>query len=124
MNVETEITVDEVKELMKGKATLFFLNVQSHRDRDWGVVKVRGALRVPDDEVERHIEEIPHDGAIIVCSPGAGDERGRRAVELLRQRGWTNAYMLVGGFSAYLEAGLPVEEFGVGSETRKIMFLS
>lgn len=85
---------------------------------------MRGALRVPDDEVERHIDEIPHDRVLVVYSSSPGDEPSEWAVELLRQRGWNNAYVLIGGFGAYLEAGLPVEEFGVGSETRKIMFLS
>ena len=118
-----EITADEVKSRLKRGEKPFFVNVRHHQDWDLAVMKIRGALRVPDDEVEQHIDEIPCDRTIIVYSTCPGDEPSVRTARFLQQQGWNDVHFLVGGFKAYCQEGLPVEEIGVGSATRKIMLL-
>lgn len=123
MNDELGITADELKLRMKSGAQLFFVDDRHHQDWDWAVLKVRGALRINDDEVEKHLEQIPRDHTIIVYSSCPGDERSSYTATLLQQRGWNDTHFLVGGFNAYCEAGLPVEDVGRGITTRKIMLL-
>jgi rhodanese-related sulfurtransferase len=118
-----EVTASEVKSCMKRGEQLFFIDIRHHQDWDLAVLKVRGALRVNDDEVEKHLEEIPRDRTIIVCSTCRSDEPSSRAAKLLQQLGWNDVHLLVGGFNKYCEEGLPVEEIGAGSTTRKIMLL-
>jgi rhodanese-related sulfurtransferase len=61
----TRVTVDEVKERMKrGEAFTF---VDTRNPQAWGeaTTKLPGAIRVPADEVEQHLDEIPRDRTVI-----------------------------------------------------------
>jgi rhodanese-related sulfurtransferase len=61
----TRVTVDEVKERMdRGEQFAF---VDTRNPQAWGSsdVKLPGAVRVPADELEQHLDEIPRDRAVI-----------------------------------------------------------
>ena len=61
----TRVTVDEVKERMgRGEQFAFLdpLNPQAWGDAE---TKLPGAIRVPADEAEQHLDEIPRDRAVI-----------------------------------------------------------
>ena len=61
----TRVTADEVKERMDRGEPLVF--VDARNPQAWGEAekKLPGALRVPADEVERHLDEIPRDRTVI-----------------------------------------------------------
>ncbi|HEX8960039.1 MAG TPA: rhodanese-like domain-containing protein [Geobacteraceae bacterium] len=117
------ITADEVRARLKSGEQLFFVNLRHHQDWDLAVMKARGALRLPDNEVELHSEEIPRERPVVVYSTCPGDEPSIRAARFLQEHGWNDAHALIGGFKAYCQAGLPVEEIGEGSSVKKIMLL-
>ena len=61
----TRVTVDEVKERMdRGEQFAF---VDTRNPVAWGEsdVKLPGAIRVPADELEQHLSEIPRGRAVI-----------------------------------------------------------
>ncbi|MEP6570071.1 MAG: rhodanese-like domain-containing protein [Acidobacteriota bacterium] len=61
----TRVTVDEIKERMdRGEEFTF---VDSRNPQAWAEAenKLPGAIRVPADEVEQHLAEIPHDRTVI-----------------------------------------------------------
>ena len=61
----TRVTVEEVKErLGRGEQFAF---VDTRNPQAWGAsdVKLPNAIRVPADEVEQHLDEIPRDRAVI-----------------------------------------------------------
>lgn len=61
----TRITVDEVAErLNRGEPFAF---VDTRNPQAWGQAdqKLPGAIRVPADEVDQHLDEIPQDRAVI-----------------------------------------------------------
>jgi rhodanese-related sulfurtransferase len=61
----TRVTVDEVKERMdRGEQFAF---VDTRNPTAWGeaTTKLPAALRVPADQVEEHLSEIPHDRTVI-----------------------------------------------------------
>ena len=61
----TRVRVDEVSErLERGEPFAF---VDTRNPNAWGEAdsKLPGAIRVPADEVEKHLEEIPRDRAVI-----------------------------------------------------------
>ena len=61
----TRVTVDEVRERMdRGEQFTF---VDTRNPKAWGDsdVKLPGAVRVPADETEKHLAEIPRDRAAI-----------------------------------------------------------
>ncbi|MGI8836713.1 MAG: rhodanese-like domain-containing protein [Pyrinomonadaceae bacterium] len=61
----TRVTVDEVKERMERGEQFAF--VDTRNPTAWGEAKTKlpGATRVPADEVEKHLAEIPHDRTVI-----------------------------------------------------------
>jgi rhodanese-related sulfurtransferase len=61
----TRVMVDEVRERM-GRGEQFAF-VDTRNPAAWGEsdVKLPGAIRVPADELEQHLDEIPHDRAVI-----------------------------------------------------------
>jgi rhodanese-related sulfurtransferase len=61
----TRVTVDEVKERMdRGEAFTF---VDTRNPHAWGEAqtKLPHAIRISADEVEQHLDEIPHDRTVI-----------------------------------------------------------
>jgi rhodanese-related sulfurtransferase len=61
----TRVTVEEVKERMERGEQFAF--VDTRNPQAWGEAetKLPGAIRVPADELEQHLEEIPRDRAVI-----------------------------------------------------------
>jgi rhodanese-related sulfurtransferase len=61
----TRVTVDEVRERMERGEQFAF--VDTRNPVAWGEsdVKLPGAIRVPADELEQHLDEIPRDRAVI-----------------------------------------------------------
>src|SRR3954465_4998927 len=61
----TRVTTEEVKERMERGEQFTF--VDTRNPQAWGEAetKLPGAIRVPADEVEQHLDEIPRDRAVI-----------------------------------------------------------
>ena len=61
----TRVTVDEVKQRLDRGEELVF--VDTRNPQAWGEAdtKLPGAVRVPADEVEQHLREIPKDRTIV-----------------------------------------------------------
>lgn len=61
----TRITTDEVAERLNRGEQFAFLDTRN--PTAWGESdqKLPGALRVPAEEVDQHLNEIPHDRAVI-----------------------------------------------------------
>jgi rhodanese-related sulfurtransferase len=62
----SRLTVDEVKGLLARAEPLTFID--SRNPIAWGSskVKIPGAIRVPIDEVERHLGSLTRDGRLVV----------------------------------------------------------
>ncbi|HEX5833121.1 MAG TPA: rhodanese-like domain-containing protein [Pyrinomonadaceae bacterium] len=61
----TRVTVDEVKErLERGEMFTF---VDTRNPQAWGEAdtKLPGAIRISANEVEQHLDEVPHDRTVI-----------------------------------------------------------
>lgn len=61
----TRVTVDEVKERMDRGEMFTFVDTRNPRAWAESDEKLPGAIRVPADEVEQHLDEIPHDRSVI-----------------------------------------------------------
>lgn len=120
---EFELGIDRVKSRMKDGSPLFFLHVRHHTDWDTGLFKAYGALCVPDDEVEKHLDEIPRDRTVIVYSTCPGDDASTEAAKVLQRSGWNDVHPLRGGFAKYLQEGLPVQNLDEGRIVMKKLML-
>jgi len=61
----TRVTVDEVSERMDRGEQFTFVDTRNPMAWDEAETKLPGAIRIPADEVEKHIADIPHDRVVI-----------------------------------------------------------
>ena len=88
-------------------ATMPTLDVRSHQ----GKQQIRGALRYDPKRLlaEEHLTlPLDHDARVVVYADD--DEQAAKIAEHLRRQGYSRAGVLAGGFEAYVNAGLPVED--------------
>lgn len=105
MNEDTSIARVRPSEI--DTATMPTLDVRTKPGKE----QIRGALRYSPKALlgeERLTLPFAHDGRIVVY--GDGDKEAQHVAARLRQQGYTNTAVLEGGFEAYRDAGLPVEE--------------
>lgn len=117
------VTAEAVKEHLHHRDPVLFVELRHHHQHDWSLYKARGALRIEKESLEQHLADIPHDRPIVVFSECPGEEASTQTMQLLQKHGWSDVHKLVGGFNAYLEAGLPVEPATKSISASKIMLL-
>jgi len=61
----TRITVDEAKQRMDRREPLVFIDVRNPNAWSNSRVKLPGAIRIPADEIDKHLDEIPRDRTIV-----------------------------------------------------------
>jgi len=61
----TRVTVDEVKERMDRGEAFTFIDTRNPKAWAEADTKLPGAIRIPADEIEQHLEQIPRDRAVI-----------------------------------------------------------
>ena len=61
----TRVTVDEVKERMDRGEEFTFVDTRNPKAWEEATTKLPGAIRVPADEVQERLDEIPHDRTVI-----------------------------------------------------------
>lgn len=61
----TRVTVDEVKARMDRGEQFTFLDTRNPTAWGEAETKLPGAIRLPADEVQQHLDEIPHDRTVI-----------------------------------------------------------
>jgi len=61
----TRVTVDEVKERMERGEAFTFIDTRNPKAWAEADTKLPGAIRIPADEIEQHLEQIPWDRAVI-----------------------------------------------------------
>ena len=61
----TRVTAEEVKERMDRGEPLVLIDARNPQAWGGAGMKLPGAIRVPADEVERHLKEIPRERAVI-----------------------------------------------------------
>jgi len=59
------ITIDEAKRKMDSGEPLLFIDTRNSRDWEESDVKLPGALRIHFKELDRHLDELPHDRTIV-----------------------------------------------------------
>lgn len=61
----TRVTVDEVKERLDRGESFTFIDTRNPTAWAEAETKLPAAIRVPAEEVEQHLKEIPHDRTVI-----------------------------------------------------------
>jgi rhodanese-related sulfurtransferase len=61
----TRVTVDEIRERLNRGERLAFLDTRNPTAWAESDQKLPGAIRMPADEIDQHVNEIPHDRTVI-----------------------------------------------------------
>lgn len=61
----TRVTVDEVKERMDRGEEFTFVDTRNPKAWEEATTKLPGAIRVPADEIEERLDDIPHNRTVI-----------------------------------------------------------
>ena len=61
----TRVTVDEVRERMNRGERFTFVDTRNPKAWAEADTKLPGAIRIPADEVEQHLDQVPHDRTVI-----------------------------------------------------------
>lgn len=115
-----EVTAEAVREQLKRGEAIFFLEVRRSADEDLALMKVRGALRLADDDVQNHLDEIPRERRVVVYTTAREDDLAIRAAQLLRNQGFSDVQVVSGGFNACRVAGIQVVDIGQGRYMSKL----
>lgn len=61
----TKVTSTELRDRLKNGQLIVFIDARSQKAWKGSDVKVPGAIRIPKDELEQHLKEIPPDRPIV-----------------------------------------------------------
>jgi rhodanese-related sulfurtransferase len=61
----TRVTIDEIRERLDRGEEFTFVDTRNSQAWSEAETKLPGAIRVPADEVEQHLSEIPRDRTVI-----------------------------------------------------------
>lgn len=114
-----EITIHEVRERLERGEEIVILDVRSKKEWEESPSKIPGALRTPVTEVERLLESIPQDRTVVAYCTCRHTKLSHRVAQMLREKGFANAFHLYGGFDAWVSAQYPLEDRGQQHEERK-----
>ena len=94
-----EMTVEELKKRIDRKEDLFVLDVRN--PNEFQICRIPGTVLLPLPELPQRLGELPRDREIIVhCKSGM---RSGKAVQFLKEQGFTKVVNLQGGIQAWSE---------------------
>jgi rhodanese-related sulfurtransferase len=100
-----EISVTETLERIKRGATL----IDVREDNEWTAQHAAGAEHIGRGVIERDIVwQHPDKSEELILYCGGG-YRSALAADNLQKMGYTNVFSMIGGWTAWQEAGAPVE---------------
>jgi len=72
--------------------------------------RLPGAVRIPpDEETEQHIADVGRDRLVVTYSDDPDLEASERVAERLHRQGFKDVRPLEGGYSAWVNAGYPLQ---------------
>jgi len=105
VNVARRITPEQVFARMQSGEHVVFVDARSL----FTGPKIAGAVQVPGDDLARWAKETPKDAFVVAYCTCPAEHTAANHVIQLQKYGFTNAYALLGGLTAWQEAGLPIE---------------
>lgn len=105
----TRVTVDEIKERMDRGEQFTFIDTRNPEAWEEATMKLPGAIRVPEKEVENHLSDIPHDRTAITYCTCPHEASSANVAQQLTGQGFKNVHPLYDGFDAWQKAALPLE---------------
>jgi glyoxylase-like metal-dependent hydrolase (beta-lactamase superfamily II)/rhodanese-related sulfurtransferase len=100
------VDIDAFLSIYKDEAPLVF---DVRKKSEFDSQHLEGAINIPLNEINQHLEAFPKDKAFIIHC--AGGYRSMIAASILKQRGWDNFVDISGGFKDMVNTELPVTAY-------------
>ncbi len=105
----TRVTIEEIQSRMERGEEFTFIDARNAKAWAEAETKLPQAVRVPADEVEQHLAEIPHDRTVITYCTCPHEASSAEVAQKLSAHGYKNVHPLFVGFDAWQKAGLPLD---------------
>ena len=113
------ITVDELQALIEAGANPSIVDVRSRGARGRDPRRIPGAVPVDMADIEEGaFPDLPTDRDIVVYCTCPNEASAARVAKLLMARGFARVRPLLGGFDAWVDAGLAVDQLPAGEMTQ------
>jgi rhodanese-related sulfurtransferase len=100
-----EVTVSQARALLAEKKNMVLLDVRT--PDEFRQARLKGALLIPINELERRLAEIPKGRPVMVyCAVGS---RSALVARFLTARGYSEVYNLTDGIVGWYRNGYPIE---------------
>ena len=103
------ISVEELNRMMDAGTAPLVVDVRSNTSRSIEPRYIPGALHLPLQGFEAHVQELPRDREIILYCACPNEASAAQVAKLLIDAGFVRVRPLLGGLDAWIAAGLPVE---------------
>jgi len=100
-----EITIDEFQQHQRPSVL-----IDVREDREWQAGHLPQAMHLGKGIIERDIEAAVQDKQQTLVLYCGGGFRSALAADVLQKMGYTDVLSLAGGYSAWVNAGLPLEK--------------
>ena len=107
------MSVDELYQLMSTGSTPLVVDVRSVTARRLEPKRIPGAIHVPHDQVDQHLNDFARDREVILYCTCPNEASAAQVAKLLMRQGFVKVRPLHGGLDAWIAAGYPVEELQV-----------
>jgi rhodanese-related sulfurtransferase len=113
--VARRITIDELRKRIDAGEKPIIVDARS----GFTGPMIKGAVRVPGDKLEAWAKTVSKDAFIVTYCTCPAEHTAANHVIQLQKYGFTNAYALLGGLSAWQNALLPVEAAPPADQSRE-----
>jgi len=103
------VTVDELQAWIQAGINPTIIDARSPGARARAGGRIPGAMLVDMAELEKAIPDLPVDGDIVVYCTCPNEASAARIAKSLMAKGFTRVRPLLGGFDAWVDAGLPLD---------------
>jgi rhodanese-related sulfurtransferase len=99
---------ERAKQLLDAGEKIFFFDLREPEEFKRG--RLPGAASLPLKELPSQMAKVPRAGRVVLyCTCGPGNIEEGHSYQLLRDQGYRNVSVLVGGISEWQKRGYPVE---------------
>jgi rhodanese-related sulfurtransferase len=106
---EDRISIDDLKAKLAGGAEVLILDVRSASDWKASATRIKGAIRVPLEEVEKKMAGWKKTQEVIAYCACSDDATSLIVTATLKKAGFKNVKALWGGWHAWEQAGYATE---------------
>lgn len=106
---DDRITIEQLKAKLDAGAQIMILDVRASEDWNSSLNKIKGAVRVPVEDVDRKKTEWNKATEIITYCSCTDEATSASVVRALKRDGFKNMKALTGGWKAWEKAGFSVE---------------